>query len=91
MKCILNLLQETHQSAEQLKQQFTQSRMQGQSAQGQVREHVIHQQAAPHQHATMNGYAAGQSGMGQQLSVDTSQRMLQAGVARSPSSAGRYY
>ena len=64
--------------------------MQGHSGQGQgqVREHVIHQQSAPHQHATMNGYATGQSG---QLSVDTSQRMLQAGgIGRSPSSAGRY-
>ena len=67
-----------------------QSKMQGHSGQGQgqVREHVIHQQSAPHQHATMNGFASGQSG---QLSVDTSQRMLQAGgVGRSPSSAGRY-
>ena len=45
-------LQESHQSAEQLKQQFMQSKTQGHS---QVREHVIHQQGAQ-QHATMNGY-----------------------------------
>ena len=61
---LLNILQESHQSAEQLRQQFMQTKMQGQTmqgqtmqGQGQVREHVIHQQGVQQQqHATMNGH-----------------------------------
>ena len=59
----MNIQQESHHSAEQLRQQFMQTKMQGQTiqgqtmqGQGQVREHVIHQQGAQQQqHAKMNG------------------------------------